>query len=185
MTTLTAKRYAQAIFELAQERKDLETWESDLDKIGNTFSDSDFRAFLAAPQVSIDSKLKGIETLLSEVSPLARNFAGLLTVRGHSDLFPDIRERFMEMTDEARRIARCQIFTAVPFQAKQREVLYRKLLEMTQADKIVLSEIIDPSLVGGFRVRISDSLIDGSVKTKLRNLEDKLAKTGVLSNVEE
>ena len=174
----TARRYAQAVFQIALENDSLDRWSSDLDQIADALGDSDFFAFLEAPQVPEREKLQGIDTILAGVSDLARNLVGVLVDHRSVRFAVQVRDQFGALVDEHNGVARATVTTAVPLTDEQRGRVQELLSELVGA-KVDASEEVDQQIVGGIVARVGDHLIDGSITTKLRNMQAALARPPV------
>ncbi|NQW17943.1 MAG: ATP synthase F1 subunit delta [Chloroflexi bacterium] len=171
----TARRYAQAVFQIALENDALDQWSSDLDQIAEALGDSDFFAFLEAPQVPERVKLQGIDTVLVGVSGLARNLVGVLVDHRSVRFAVNVRDQYGALLDRHRGVARATVTTALPLTDEQRGRVRDLLGELVGA-KVDATEDVDPQIVGGIIARVGDHLIDGSVTTKLRNMKNALAR---------
>ena len=172
----TGRRYAQAAFELASEHNNLARWEEDLARAGEVLGDSDVMGFLDAPQVSDRAKLDGIETLLSDVETMVRNTVKLMTVNRDITKFPHMHRVFGEMADEHRGIARAEVVTAVPLDDARRDQLAAGLAKLVGRDEVIITERVDPGIIGGVVARVGDRLIDGSTRTQLQAMRASLAE---------
>ena len=171
----TGRRYAQAAFELAQELDALDRWEEDLARVAEVLGDSDVMGFLDAPQVSDTAKLDGIGKLLADVEALVRNTVNLMTLNRDISKFPDMYRVFGEMTDAHRGIARAEVVTAVPLDAGQRDLLAVGLAKLVGRDEVIITESVDPEIIGGVVAKVGDHLMDGSTRTQLRAMRESLA----------
>lgn len=172
----TARRYAQAAFELAGEHGNLDRWEEDLARVADVLGDSDVMGFLAAPQVSDSVKLDGIGKLLADVETLVRNTVSLMTVNHDITKFPDMHRVFGEMADEQRGIARAEVVTAVPLDDARRDRLAAGLARLVGRDEVIITERVDPRIIGGVVAKVGDRLIDGSTLTQLQAMRASLAE---------
>ena len=172
----TARRYAQAAFELAREHNNLDRWEDDLARAGEVLGDSDVMGFLDAPQVSDSAKLDGIGKLLTDVEVMVRNTVNLMTVNRDITKFPVMHRVFGEMADEHRGIARAKVTTAVPLDDNCRGKLAAGLAKLVGRDEVIITESVDPEIIGGVVARVGDRLIDGSTRTQLQAMRDSLAE---------
>jgi len=169
-----AKRYAQAAFELARERGELEAWELDLGSLADALRSPEALAFIASRQVRTEAKEAFLREATGELSPLVWNLVRLLASRGRLALLPQIAEQFQALLDEHRGIAHAEVVTAVPLGDGEREALASRLSELT--GKQVLVELYEePEILGGLIARIGDQLIDGSTRSKLLALKRQLA----------
>ena len=171
----SARRYARAAFDIAVEHDALESWAADLAAVGGALQDEDFLALLEAPQVPLGAKLDGVRTVLGETGVLVQNLVGLLVTRGQARLLPDILSEFGTAADEHRGVARAEVVTAVPMDGRERDMVRERLAGITGKD-IVISELVDPSILGGLVARVGDRLIDGSTRARLDGLRETVAR---------
>ena len=176
MASTSVRRYAQAAFAIAVERDALEEWQHDLEGTRGIICEADVQAFMAAPSVPEKVKLDGINTLLSDTDPLVRNLVSLLTVNGDIESFAGVCDTFREFVDEHLGIGRAQITTAVPLDEARRERIAESLRDLTDYDRIEVSEHVDPSIIGGVLARVGDRLFDGSTRSRLRSMQESLAQ---------
>jgi F-type H+-transporting ATPase subunit delta len=169
-----AKRYAEAIFGLGQERGNLDDWQRDLDLLANVVADKRIAASLKNPTVAADRKVAVIEDALAgEVQPETRNLIRLLVEHNRTTLTPEIRDVFADKVREARGIVVAEATTADPLHSSERELVREKLEQMTGL-RVELTTRIDPDIIGGIVIRIGDQVIDGSVRNKLERMRMRL-----------
>ncbi len=175
-----ARRYAQAAFDIASGNDTLDEWAADLDALAIALSDEDFAALLDAPQAPMSVKMDGIDTVLADVSEMARNLAKLLVTHSASRVVPEIRDDFRSMLDARRGIARADIATATPVDdALKSEIVARLSALIGQEVDATFSE--DPEILGGMVARVGDRLVDGSVRSKLQSLRQTLGRPAQVS----
>lgn len=171
----SSKRYALAIFQMAQESDEIERWQADLQALDEALQEREFASFLGMPKIMLSQKMSVIREALPDLSPLAHNLMGLLVVRGAVDTLPSIRESYGNLLDQHRGLERASVVSAVPLEDEQRERLAGYLREL-MGKEIELTASVDPGIVAGMVARVGDRLIDGSARTKLRNLRNTLAE---------
>jgi F-type H+-transporting ATPase subunit delta len=174
ITDPAAKRYAQAAFEIALDRSDLDTWERDLTALDAALASRGALAFVENRQVPREAREDFLRRASGELSPLVWNLVRLLSQRNRLELLPQIVERFRELLDEQRGIAHAQVLTAVEMSASEREALVQRLSEVT-GKRVEIKTFIEPEILGGLVARIGDRLIDGSTRSKLLALKRQLA----------
>ena len=170
----TGRRYAQAAFELAKE-DNLDRWVEDLTRTAEILGDPDVLGFIDAPQVSDSVKLDGIGKLLADVDVLVRNTVNLMTVNRDIAKFAEMFRVFSEMADEHHGIARAEVVTAVPLDDARRARLAAGLAELVGRNEVEITASVDPSIIGGVVAKIGDHLVDGSARTRLQAMRNKLA----------
>ena len=170
----SARRYAEAAFELAVEGNAIEPWSRDLETIASLSEEHDVLMLLESNRVPRDEKTRLLEaTLKQHVSPQALNLAHLLVDRGKFAHARRIYEVFTEMADERAGVAHATVTTAVPLSAEDRQAVAERLSQVT-GKKVDVTPVVDESIIGGVVARIGDQLIDGSTRSKLMALKRRL-----------
>ena len=108
----SGKRYAQAAFEIALERNELESWQEGLGKIADLTTDEELMALLENPRLPFDAKKSLLEKRLGEINPLAFNLALLLVSKGILRRGGDIYQQYNSLLDFHRGIERAKVTTA-------------------------------------------------------------------------
>ena len=169
-----ARRYSQAVFNIALERKELDRWQSDLRKIASLSEDAAFIALLENPKVRFEDKAKLLSERLGDINPLAMNLVYLLVTRGGLSMAGDIADEYQRLLDSYRGIEQAEVITAVPLDDKDKKRLEERLAAVV-GKKVVLKPRVDSSLIGGIIARIGGKLLDGSTHSKLMALRNELA----------
>ena len=170
------RRYAQAVFQIALERGDLDTWSEDLRALATGLENREFSDLLDAPQVPAAHKIRAIkESLGDTVDTLALNLASMLASRNLAYLLPGIVDDFGRLLDAHRGIERAEVTSAVPLNTDQRTRI-AQLLEGVGDTDVRLSSAVEPQIIGGLVARIGDRMIDGSVKSKLEEMRREIVE---------
>jgi F-type H+-transporting ATPase subunit delta len=171
-----ARRYAQAVFEIALEKNELERWQSDLQTLVAAVGDETFLAVLESPKIKFEAK-SGLLSRLGGVGPLALNLVMMLVARGGVNMIPEIAAEYRRMLDEYHGIQTAAIVTAVPLDDEDKEMLAANLGAMV-GKKVVLEPVVDPDIIGGIVARVGGKLLDGSTRSKLTALKKELISGG-------
>lgn len=164
----SARRFAQAVFQIALENDDLDRWLDDLSLLASALENEEFAQFLDAPQIPLERKLAIInESLNGSVNPLALNLISLLASRNLAYLVPDIVEQYQGFLDAQRGIQRGEVISAIPLDDEQKKELTEMLQRMV-GKEVRLTTRVEPSILGGVIARVGDHVIDGSTKSRLR-----------------
>lgn len=174
----SARRYASALFQLALEAGDVQVWQTDLQTLDEALQEREFVAFLGMPKIRLAQKMQVVEEALPQLSILARNLMGLLISRRSVDILPSIKEEYAHLLDQHGGRVRASVVSAVPLDQSQRERLVKYLGGLTGAE-ILLSESVDPALLGGLVARVGDRIVDGSTRTRLLDLRKSLAEAAL------
>ena len=173
----SGKRYAQAAFELALEKGELETWRAGLSKFASIATDIRLMSLLENPKLSFDTKRGLLKESLGKVDPLVLNLACLLMGRGKLKIVGDISQQYGRLLNGHYGIEDAEVVTAVPLDDEDKKRFSSRFAEMV-GHKVIIDAHTDPSIIGGFRARIGDTLIDGSIKNTLGLLRKNLAWAG-------
>jgi len=169
----TARRYAQAIFQLALQRGDAERWRQDIQTMADVTRSQGVTMLLESPNLSEADKLATIKQVLPDLSPLGANLMALLAQQRALLMLPRIQQSLQVMLDQHEGRVRATAVTAVPMQQTERQQVLDKLRALWQRD-IVLESRVDPAVVGGLIVRVGDHVIDGSTRGRLQTLRRTL-----------
>jgi F-type H+-transporting ATPase subunit delta len=174
----TARRYAEAVFEIGVEQGTVDRWREDLSTIAEYFGDHSLAFILGEPNIVFDRKELIVKDLLaSKLQPDALGLALLLVERGLVDLAKRIFTEYDQLYNDYHNQIVAEVTTALPLEAESREMVRRDLQEIT-GKKILLQERVDPSILGGAIARVGDTLIDGSVKRRLTLLRQQILRGG-------
>jgi F-type H+-transporting ATPase subunit delta len=172
---LYAKRYAQAAFNIALERKELDKWQSDLGKIAGLGEDDTVVAFLENPKFDFDTKAKLLSKQLVDINPLALNLVYLLLTRGRLSMVGEIADEYQRLLDSYRGIEPAEVITAVPLDEEDRLRLEERIGAIV-GKKVVVKPEVDSGIIGGFIARIGGKVLDGSTRSKLEALKRELVR---------
>jgi F-type H+-transporting ATPase subunit delta len=169
------RRYAQAIFDLAREQNKVEQWAADLETLAFAFGQPQVQSFLENPKTPRDRKAQFITQMLDgRVSAEVLNLAQLLVRRERHAYVSAINQDYIRHWNQLRGIVVAQVTTAIPVDTAGQDLIRTRLVELTgQQVTVELKE--DPEIIGGLVARVGDTLIDGSVLTRLQNLRKQLA----------
>lgn len=175
-TGSAGRRYAQAIFALASEQNKLEQWSQDLATIVSVLGEEEVQNFLQNPKTSRDSKLQFVTNMLSgRISPEAFNLARLLVQRERQSYIAGINEEFVRLWNQQRGIVEAEVTVAENLSPDEEKAIQQKLSAIT-GKTVTIRTRVDPGILGGLVARVGDTLIDGSVRTRLQNLKKQLAQ---------
>ena len=171
-----ARRYAQAVFEIALEKKELERWQSDLQKVVKAVEDATFLAALESPKIKVDDKIRLLSERLVDVNPLVFNLVRLLITKAGIGMMGDIAREYQRLLDSYHGIEPAEVITAVPLDDKDIQKLTENLSSLI-GKKVVLKSEVDPGIIGGIVARVGGKLLDGSTRSKLLALRRDLVGT--------
>ena len=177
---LAARRYAQALFELARELNKDEEIEAELESLSASLtSDPKLEKFLTNPGMRVELKKEVLEKLYrdkdQQVYRYLRNFYLVLFEKNRFYLIHEIARDFRRIADEAQGQGIAEIRSASPLTEAHRQAIVSRIERIAGKKMVVWSEV-DPSLLGGVRVKIGNKVIDDTVKNKLQIFKKELTK---------
>lgn len=170
------RRYAAALFESAAEAKAVEPVAAQAEVLARAFT-PDVLGFFVNPGVAETAKAETLASLIegAKVNPILANFLKLLLANKRMPLVAEILREFLRKSDESLGIARVELVTAHTVGADEARQ-FEQALAQSLKKKIVLSQKVDESLKAGYLVRIGNTIVDASLKTRLQGLKDALTQ---------
>jgi F-type H+-transporting ATPase subunit delta len=171
--TRVAHRYAKAIMEIAQSENAFDVVVEDIQTVRMAMeSSADLRRFLASPVIDVHRKQAIIREIFGgKVGSVMDHFLSLLALKGRSADLESIIDAFQRLLDEARNVVPATITTALELDATQKARLEEEITRIS-GHTVRASYRIDPSIIGGFRARFEDRMIDATVRHQLERLRE-------------
>jgi F-type H+-transporting ATPase subunit delta len=167
-----AGRYAIALFELADERKQLDTVGESLAALKQALAESeDFHTLTTSPLIGRDQAVAavGASAEAMRLDPITTNFLGVLAKNRRLGELGNVIRAFNLLAARHRGEISAEVTSAHTLDNGQVEALRQNLRTRYCAD-IALELDVDPAILGGLVVKIGSRMIDGSIRTKLNNL---------------
>jgi len=173
-----ARRYAKAVFALAKEQKRAEPVERELEAAVGVFEGNrDLGEFLARPWTPPGRKREMVAEVAARLalSKLVRDFVGLLAMRGRVDHLREIGEAYAGFVDADRGRVRARVRTVVPLTAAEQKALGARIRQAVGGGDVVIEQIVDTALLGGFIAEVGSLVLDGSLDGQLARVRERLA----------
>ncbi|SFF23761.1 F-type H+-transporting ATPase subunit delta [Paenibacillus catalpae] len=169
---VVAKRYAKALFELAQQDGIIAEVEGQLKLIVETLEqNAEAVKFLSLPSIDPANKIEVLKSAFGDrISSLVMNTLELIVVRGRQDVIAEVYDSFKKIAGEVLGQAHATVYAATQLSAAELEEVVAQFSQLT-GKKIIAQQIVEPALLGGVQVRIGDRLYDGSLSGKLDRLQ--------------
>ncbi len=166
-----ADRYAQAVLQAMVER-----WQSALGEVADVVgSDPKLADLLGDKSKSVEAKNKALSAQLPSDTPAEiSNLLSLLIQEGDLALLPEIAGALTEAASGQTAPVKAEITSAVELSADDQEQIRQSLVKQ-YGDGLVFTFQVDPTLLGGLRVRVGDRLMDNSVASRLSKLRESIA----------
>jgi len=173
---LLTQKYTRALFEVAEENGVLDEVEKGLLRIDVTFKNlPELEEYLTLPQVDWKLKLEMSENLTKGLSDYIVNFVKLVMEKERQFILPHVYDYFHAMMELKQKRTKAVVTTVVKISDPVKKQLQDKLKALF-LDDFILETMEDPSIIGGVKVQMGFTVIDGTIKRKLEQLGRLLAK---------
>lgn len=168
-----AGRYATALYELADQERQLDAVAADLAKLKAMIDDSaDLRRLVASPLISRDQQAKSMMSLIERagVSDLTRRFVGMVARNRRLFALRSMIDVFNQILASRRGELTAQVVSAKKLSPAQVDAI-NAALRSAAGRKVMIDLKVDPKLLGGLRVKVGSRLVDASLASKLQRLQ--------------
>ena len=171
-------RYSRALFDMALEQGSLDRVYENMMLILNVCSLNEVRQILDNPVISSSKRGEILKALFEkDIEPLTLKFLDLVFTQGRESYLVQMARDFADLTRRHRGIRQVTLTTAVP----ANESVHKEIEALTvndRASKIEFVEKIDPTIIGGFILRVDDTYIDASVRSRLNRFRKEFSEEG-------
>ncbi len=183
MIVKAARRYANALLQLAVEEDILDEVLNDIGTIHNTLEGSrELQLFLKSPVIKPDDKRKALETIFDEkVQHMTMQFLLLIIRKGREKLIAQITAAFLELYKMHAGILEVEVATAMELPEDLESKLQKTLEQLTRMN-VEMNVETRSELLGGMTLRIDDTVIDGTVKHKISQLNTIFKEAPITKN---
>ncbi len=178
ITGSIARRYARALFGLAEETGRVGPWLDGLDALESAIADSaELRDALANPVYAREERraLAGELARALRLDEEPRNLMLLLADRGRLESLLGVVDHFRALADQKLGRVRARVISAVPLDEAAAGEIAGKLAKAARAE-VILDRAVDPSILGGAIAQVGRFTYDGSVRTQLEELRRSLTR---------
>jgi F-type H+-transporting ATPase subunit delta len=170
-----AKRYAKALFSLARDEGRLENVYRDLQAIDLWLAESEaFSRFVGDPTIPLAQRNSLLEELLKgKADDLTCRFALFLSEKDRLDELESVVRNFELMYDDLQNVQRVRITSAMPLEDDQAAAIAARFGALL-GKEIKSTTDVDPAMLGGFKVRVGDTIHDFSIQAQLEALRQNL-----------
>ena len=176
MAKLVDKTYGDALFELALENGQTDTYFSECREILEIVKDNEeLLKLLTHPKISKEEKIGVIENVFKgQVSDDITGFLVLIVKKDRQTELCEILEYFINRVKEYKKIGVAFVTTAVPLNEAMKQSVVDKLTATTDYKEFEMNYSVDKDIIGGMIIRIGDRVVDSSIRTKIESLAKEL-----------
>jgi F-type H+-transporting ATPase subunit delta len=167
--------YARGLFEVARAEGTLDEVEDELFRFARSYESSEeLRTTLGDDQIPAAKRQSIVEDLLGgKATATTVQLVSMVIGAGHARDLPAIVDRMVQRAASAKDLEVAEVRSAVELTPDQQDRLKAALANAT-GKNVTLKIVVDPSVLGGIRATVGDTVIDGSVRTNLDQLKARL-----------
>lgn len=170
-----ARPYAKAVFGLARETDTVARWGDLLSFYAIAMQDAGLLNAMRDPRPTADQKQELLYSLYEGISDQEKALIDMLLENGKLELLPEISALFNQRRAEVEGTVSAEVISAYELDDSQIEALAGALKNELKRD-VVIETSVDSSIIGGVIIRAGDTVIDGSVAGKLKDLTSYLTR---------
>ena len=171
-----ARVYARSLFEVAQEAGKLDVVREQLGEFAEALDENrELSVFFFSPYFSTQEKKDGLASALDGADPIVENFLELLIEKHRMPAIFRLRREYDRLWEEENKLLPVQITSAVELEPSTVERIGREIGEQT-GRKVNLVSSVDPDVLGGIVLRVGNSILDASIRTRLETLRKQVAR---------
>jgi len=171
-----AQVYARSLFEVAEEHDKLDEVRDQIGQFADALGESrDLQTFFFSPYFSTEEKKQGLTSALEGADPVVENFLALLIENHRMPVLFRVRREFDQMWRDVNKLLPVQITSAVELDKAVTQQIGDEIGRQT-GRTVELTSTVDPDVLGGLVVRVGNSILDASIRTRLERLRKQVAR---------
>lgn len=172
--TRAAIRYAKAILDIAASKNVSSEVGNDMTLIATTIhSNAELNAFIQSPTIRVEQKESALLSVFDKTNAVTKSLFHLLFENKRFEILASIASEYNKLYDILNGIEVAKVTTAIPMDAALEAKVLAKIASFSNK-KISIESTVDPSIIGGFILRIGDEQYNGSVANSLQVLKREL-----------
>jgi F-type H+-transporting ATPase subunit delta len=174
-STRAAIRYAKAILDLANSKGVAEAVNNDMKSIATAIETNvELSTFIQNPTTKVEVKESALLEVFADVNGVTKGLFHLLFENKRFEILEAIALEYKKLFDESNGVETATVTTAIPMDAALEAKVLAKVATLSDK-KITIENIVDPSIIGGFILRIGDQQYNASVANRLQVLKRELS----------
>lgn len=176
MAKLISKTYGDALFTLSVEEDKVDEFLQEITQLLEILKgEEEFSKLMNHPRIPVEEKTDMVKEIFTgRLSSELTGFLILVVSKGRYSSINEILQYFLDSAKEFKGIGVAYAATPLPLNESQKKALKDKLLATTQYREMEMHYEVDPSLIGGMRIRIKDRVVDSSIRTKIVKMQQDL-----------
>ncbi len=170
-----AKRYAEALFGIGVEKETIDFLETELTTVKEVFQTNEaFLQFLQHPQVDADKKKQLLNEAFAGFSKDVLHTLSLLIDRHNESIVPEMVDHFVSFANEANGKKQATVYSVRALTDAEKEEITKVFTEKLNVKELIINNQVDTNVIGGIKIKIGNTIYDGSIKGKLDRLERQI-----------
>ena len=171
-----AQVYARSLFEVAEERDRIDVVREQLGQFTDALAESrELELFFFSPYFSTEEKKEGLDKAVDGADEIVRNFLAVLIENHRMPALMRVRREYERLWQEANRMLPVQVTSAIELDETVTRQIGEEIGRQT-GRKVELSTTVDPDVLGGIVLRVGNSILDASIRTRLERLRKQVAR---------
>jgi F-type H+-transporting ATPase subunit delta len=171
-----ANRYAQGLYQLALEKQVVAEVNTDLEELVKVIETTpELISLFATPKFSNERKKQIVAEIFANANPIVVNMLGFLIDKKRINEVQSLAEQFKNLAAEAQGSAEATVFSTRALTDQEKDEISTSFGKLVGKDKLNITNVIEPSILGGVRVQIGNYIFDNTVANKLAGLKRTLA----------
>ncbi|WP_405097512.1 F0F1 ATP synthase subunit delta [Oceanobacillus sp. FSL H7-0719] len=177
---VVAKRYADALFQLGSEKSILEKYVEDLTVVREVFSNNkQLNTFLLHPKVNGEQKEQLLTKSLKGLHTDVVNTVKLLVARHRTALIPSFVDAFVKNVNDAKGIEVATVYSVRELTDAEKQNLQLSFAKRLGKNTLEFNNVVDPSLIGGIKIRVGNTIYDGTISGKLGRIKREITVANI------
>lgn len=178
MSNRASIRYAKAILQSANQNNTAAVLFGDMQSIFNTIEGSrELQTVLQSPVIKANDKKQALLKIFSGQSETTHSLINILVENKRTPLLGKVAKSFIDLYNEEQGVKVANVITAIPLSSHLESKVLSKVKELTGSEKVTIKSEIDPTIIGGFILRVGDIQYDASISNQFRNLKREFSKS--------
>jgi ATP synthase F1 delta subunit len=171
-----ARVYARSLFEVAREQDKLDVVREQLGQFADALAESrELEVFFFSPYFSTGEKKDGLHRAVEGADDIVRNFLELLVENHRMPVVFRVRREYDRLWEDANQLLPVTVTSAVALDEGVAQRIGDEIGRQT-GRTVELTSTVDPDVIGGLVVRVGNSILDASIRTRLEQLRKQVAK---------
>jgi F-type H+-transporting ATPase subunit delta len=171
-----AQVYARSLFEVAREHDKADLVRDEIGEFTDALASSrELELFFFSPYFSTEEKKEGLDKAVEGEDEIVRNFLGLLIENHRMPALMRIRREYDRLWREVNQLLPVEVTSAVELDEAITKQIGEEIGRQT-GRTVELTSTVDPDVLGGIVVRVGNSILDASIRTRLERLRKQVAR---------